>query len=283
MADDAEKKKGKWALSITGIVLGLLAVIASVAGEKITLWMYSEPPPALLQRADGQPATSEDLKEAVSDYAHDVYVKTSRKLKESGEADVAKLARESYAKGKEKLKGWSSLLDGDDTGDAAEDAPPASEPPAGTTAPADAVDAEDVRPGEAADGETAMEGPEAGNADLESPAASVQPVNDVADAEAQIDSEAEPEPRWTGLGSRFKTNFSGRSDRQKNLLGIFDNFGLYGGVVAIVFGVLGWVRKENFRLCLAAGIFGGIAIIWMHLAMALGIAIAIVILSFLSA
>lgn len=73
---------------------------------------------------------------------------------------------------------------------------------------------------------------------------------------------------WRGWSGHVTVDFSGRTERQKWLAGVFRDVGLFGGIAALVLGVLAWVRREDSRAAVAAGILGGLGMLWSSLSRA---------------
>lgn len=75
--------------------------------------------------------------------------------------------------------------------------------------------------------------------------------------------------RRLGFRERFRVNLSSLSDRQKSLLRVLYDFSLFGGCLGLLAGVIGWVRREDGRLALAAVMLGAGAALWANVVMTL--------------
>lgn len=229
-----------------GVFLGALALIAAVLGDRLTLLIYSEPPPALLQTSDARDATAGDVAAALAAYGDDVTDRVGEKLREKGYERSGELLERGFTRGRKELK---RLWYGADAEDETEAAISADHDGAALDARApDSVEA--AVDGEAPQMAEPAEPPEEGEANT--PEQRPPPESGAAGKG----------DKWQGLANRFRLDFSGRSERQIWLGGLFLHIGLFGGVAAFLLALLGWLRREDGRAAAVAGILGFVGMAW---------------------
>lgn len=214
--------------SFMGLVVGILSFVLLFTGEDIAKSIYpAPPPPALLTRKDMTPLAEGEIKDAVVDFAAEVTAESSRKIAAATAETGRKTARRIW----DTVKGWTGG-DGEDS----EESSSVPQPEA-VAAPETSGEKTDEKDG----------------------------ANGVADL-APSGSEEAAEAATAGLRWRdVKINLiDPGSPDQKWLVGIFEKSILLGGLAALVLAMAGWIRRENQRMCICAGIVGLLAMAWAY-------------------
>ena len=236
--------KKKSVCSLIGLIVALLALAFIFVEEDIAKSIYPDPPPSpLFTRKDMSPIEEGEMKDAVVEFAADIASSSSRKLADATVETGKKTARGLW----DKVKGL-----------------------AGEEAPAEGDTAD-------ADGKTVSEarnaGEEAGTAvkepkQAETPGAAVS-------APAIPDSEKKEGLSWRDVKINIGSSVPAE---QKRLRELFGKATVLGGLAALALAMAGWIRREDQRICICAGIAGVLAMAWVYLMTAIAIAIVAVIL-----
>lgn len=246
---EEEKTPGKTvvkkAFSVAGLIVGVSSLALVFVGGDIAKHIYPDPPaPPLLTRRDMTPINEGEIRDAVVDFAAEVAAESSRKVADATVETGKKTARGIWSRVKR--------LTGE------EDAESATE---GETEAGSAVEIsgdDNILTAEEDEGQLA---------------------NEPTETKADLSAEAPPE-KGGKLGWRDVTVniINPGSPEQKRLVGWFEKATLLGGLAALLLGMVGWIRHEDQRICVCAGFVGVLAMAWVYIMMAIGIAIVAVIL-----